>query len=81
MKWMGHMKDADQALAFKLKVGKLSSRIWVDCIFSEKGGQILGNKGVIWLAAKDRQKLELPNLMWYIVASLKITSKNLNKKV
>ena len=52
---MGHMKDADQALAFKSKMGKFSSRIWVDYIFSEKGGQILGNKAVIWLAAKDQK--------------------------
>ena len=43
---MGHVKDADQALAFKSKVGKLSS-------FSEKRGQILGNKAVIWLAADN----------------------------
>ena len=38
MKQMGHVKDADQALAFKSKVGKLFNRIWVDYIFSEKGG-------------------------------------------
>ena len=48
MKGMGHdVKDAEQAVAFQSKVGKLSCRIWVDYIFSETGSQILGNKAVI----------------------------------
>ena len=57
MKRIGHVKEADQALTFKSKVGKLSNRIWFDYIFSEKGGQILENKAVIWLAANDRKPI------------------------
>lgn len=58
IKRMGHVMDADQAFAFKSKVGKLSGRIWVDYILSERGGPILGNKAVT-LASCQRSESDL----------------------